>query len=111
MPACFHSAAAASRPACGFTWSRSAAVVASLRICVPWIHAGFSMSDRSTAASEAITRAHAPSDDGQVSSYLIGSHSICDAITDSKVVSGFCRWAKGFFSAFCRSFAATMAPM
>ncbi len=83
----------------------------SLRIWVPWIQAGFVMPERSTADSEAMTRAHAPSEDGHVSSYRMGSHSICDASTESTVVSGFCRWAKGFLSAFCRSFAATIAPM
>ena len=58
-----------------------------------------------------MTSAQAPSEDGQVSSYRIGSQSICDASTDSTVVSGFFRCAYGFFSAFCRSLAATIAPM
>ena len=40
-----------------------------------------------------MTTAQAPSEDGQVSSYRIGSHSICDAITDSTVVSGWRRCA------------------
>ena len=66
MPACFQSAAAASREACGLTWSRSAAEVASERITVPWIQAG--LGDEAATSSEAITSAQAPSDDGQVSS-------------------------------------------
>ena len=69
MPACFHSAAAASRPACGFTWSRSAAVVGSERITVPWIQAGLvDVGASRTAASEPMTIAQAPSEEGQVSS-------------------------------------------
>ena len=91
IPACFQSAAAASRPACGLTWSRSAAVVGSERITVPWIQAGESAD--LAVSSSAMTRAQAPSDDGQVSSYRIGSHSICEASTDSTVVSGLRRWA------------------
>ena len=91
------------------TWSRSAAEVASERITVPWIQAGFG--DRAASSSATITSAQAPSEDGQVSSYRIGSHSICEASTDSTVVSGLRRWAYGFFSAFCRSLAATIAPM
>jgi hypothetical protein len=91
MPACFHSAAAASREACGFTWSRSAAEVASERITVPWIHAG--LGEDAATSSAAITSAQAPSEDGQVSSYRIGSQSICEASTDSTVVSGFLRCA------------------
>ena len=66
MPACFQRAAAASRPAWGFTWSRSAAVVASDRITVPWIQAG--LGDDFALSSSTITRAQAPSLDGQVSS-------------------------------------------
>src|SRR3954451_5478415 len=109
MPACFHRAAAAWRPACGLTWSRSAAVVGSERIWVPWIQAGFLTPDFATASSEAMTSAHAPSEEGQVSSYRIGSHSIVEARTDSTVVPLLCRCAYGFFSAFWRSFAATIA--
>ena len=44
-------------------------------------------------SSSAMTRAQAPSEDGQVSSYRIGSQSICEASTDSTVVSGLRRWA------------------
>jgi hypothetical protein len=91
MPACFQSAAAASRDAWGFTWSRSAAEVASERITVPWIQAGFG--DASATSSAAITSAQAPSEDGQVSSYRIGSQSICEASTDSTVVFGLRRCA------------------
>ncbi len=91
MPACFQSAAAASRDACGLTWSRSAAEVASERITVPWIHAG--LGEAAAVSSSTITSAHAPSEDGQVSSYRIGSQSICEASTDSTVVSLLCRCA------------------
>jgi hypothetical protein len=41
---------------------------------VPWIHAG--LGDDFAVSSSTITSAHAPSEDGQVSSYLIGSHNI-----------------------------------
>jgi hypothetical protein len=53
-------------PACGFTASRSANIVGSLRIAVPSTHAG-GLAPRSPPASSAITIAHAPSDDGHVS--------------------------------------------
>ena len=66
MPACFQSAAAASRPACGFTWSRSAAVVGSVRITVPWIQAG--LGDDVGGVLVGDHHAQAPSEDGQVSS-------------------------------------------
>src|SRR6478752_921288 len=108
MPACFQIDAAASREACGLTWSRSAAVVASDRITVPWIQAG--LGEDFAVSSSTMTRAQAPSEDGQVSSYLIGSQSICEASTVSTVVSGFFRCGYGIFSAFCRSLAATIAP-
>src|SRR4051812_40561831 len=111
MPACFHSAAEASRPAWGLTWSRSAAVVGSERIWVPWIQAGLVTPDFATADSEAITMAQAPSEDGQVSSKRIGSQSIVEARTDSTVVPSLWRCAYGFFRALFRSFAATIAPM
>src|SRR5262249_7192221 len=62
------------------------------------------------AASLASTIAHAPSEDGHVSRYRIGSHSIGDAFTASSEMSGMCRWAYGFFSAFWRSFTATSIP-
>ena len=91
IPACFQRYAAASRPACGFTWSRSAAEVASERIAVAWIQAG--AAELRAVSASAMTSAQAPSEDGQVSSYRIGSHSICEASTDSTVVSLLCRWA------------------
>ena len=73
------------------TWSRSAAVVASERITVPWIQAG--LGEAFAVSSSAMTRAQAPSEEGQVSSYRIGSQSICEASTDSTVVSLLRRWA------------------
>ena len=39
MPACAYTSAAQSLPACGFTWSRRANIVGSLRIAMPWTHA------------------------------------------------------------------------
>ena len=64
------------------------------------------------AASESpMTTAHAPSDDGQVSSYRTGFQSIGEACTDSSVMSGCCRWAYGFSAPLRRSLTATIAPM
>ena len=57
------------------------------------------------------TTAHAPSDDGHDSRNRSGSHSIGDSFTFSIVMSGSCRCAYGFFSAFRRSFTATCQPM
>src|SRR5690349_882879 len=108
MPTCFQRAAAASRPACGFTWSRSEAVVGSDRMTVPWIQAG--AVDPRAMSSAAMTMAQAPSDDGHVSSYRIGSHSIVEERTSSTDLASR-RCAYGFFSAFVRSLAATMAPI
>ena len=90
MPAAFHSALAASRPACGLTWSRPEYASGSVRNAVAWIHAtGWPSATRLSATSSLpITTAHAPSEDGQVSSKRMGSHSICDAITFSSVMSG-----------------------
>src|SRR5262245_2030628 len=70
IPAAFHSAAAASRLACGFTWSRPAYANGSVRSDVAWIHAtGWPSATRaSAAASSPITIAAAPSDEGHVSS-------------------------------------------
>ena len=49
MPGGLHSAVAASRPACGLTWSRPANIVGSLRIAMPWIHATGSFGDPGVA--------------------------------------------------------------
>ena len=65
--------------------------MASERITVPWIQAGFG--EAFDVSSSAMTSAQAPSEDGQVSSYRIGSQSICEASTDSTVVSLFFRCA------------------
>jgi len=67
IPACFHSAAAASRPACGFTWSRPAKVVGSVRMTVAWIHAT-GLPVAAAAVSSPRIMAQAPSEEGQVSS-------------------------------------------
>ena len=56
------------------------------------------------------TIAQAPSDVGHDSSRWIGSHTIGDSSTISIEMSGICRWAYGFFSAFWRSFTATIHP-
>ena len=63
------------------------------------------------ACSSPMTTAHAPSDDGQVSSYRTGFQSIGEACTDSSVMSGCCRWAYGFRAPLRRSLTATIAPM
>ena len=55
--------------------------------------------------------AHAPSDDGQVSSNRTGSHRMGEARTFSIVASACCRCAYGFFAPLRRSLAATIAPM
>ena len=70
MPAAFHSAAAASRLACGLTWSRPENCSGSVRSAVAWIHAtGCPCARRASALSSfPITIAAAPSEDGQVSS-------------------------------------------
>src|ERR1700730_13399513 len=113
IPAAFHSAAAASRPACGLTWSRPEYASGSVRSAVAWIHAtGWPSATRaSAAASSPITSAHAPSEEGHVSSKRMGSHSICDDSTFSSVMSGWCRWANGFLAPLSRSLTATIAPM
>ena len=109
MPAWAYTSAAHSRPASGFTWSRPGAIVGSERMAPPSIHAGSVAA--SPPASSVSTMAHAPSDDGQVSEYRSGSHSIIESLTDSKVMPSSCRWALGFLSAFCRSLRATSTPM
>jgi hypothetical protein len=70
MPAWRQSAAAASAPARGFTWSLPENIVGSVRIAVARIQAtGLPPACAASAASRSpITTAHAPSDDGQVSS-------------------------------------------
>jgi hypothetical protein len=64
-PACRYASAAASRPARGSTGSRSADMVGSLRMAVPWTHATGRLGR--TVRSLPRTRAQAPSDEGQVS--------------------------------------------
>src|SRR5688572_10034873 len=102
MPASANTALAQSWPALGLTVSRPANIVGSLRIAVPWIHAG-GPGEAAAADSLATTRAHAPSDDGHVSRYRMGSQSIIDSATFSNVVSASWRCAYGFFKAFSRS--------
>ena len=110
IPACRHSAAAASRPAAGLTWSLPANMVGSLRIAVARIQAtGPGLA--SAAGSEPMITAHAPSEDGQVSSYRTGSHSMGEACTDSSVMSACCRCAYGLSAPLRRSLTATSAPM
>ena len=62
-----HKAAAASAPARGFTLSLPENIVGSVRIDVARIQAT-GRPDASAAAWSPITTAHAPSEDGQVSS-------------------------------------------
>ena len=94
MPACRHSAAAASAPARGFTWSLPANIVGSLRIAAARIQATGSWLASAACSSPMIT-AHAPSEEGQVSSCRTGSHSMGEACTDSSVMSACCRWRMG----------------
>src|SRR4029077_9168587 len=70
-----HSAAAHSRPAAGLTRSLPANMVGSLRIAVARIQAT-GPGAAAAASGEPITTAHAPSEDGHVSSYRTGSHSM-----------------------------------
>jgi hypothetical protein len=84
-------------------------LMASLRTAVAWTHAGRVGADPA-ASSDASTIAQAPSDAGQVSRYRIGSHSIGESATCSKLMSSWCRWAYGFFNAFNRSFTTTLIP-
>src|SRR5262245_32712067 len=97
------------RPASGFTWSRPENIVGSERIAVAWTHAGLP-GDFAAARSLPKIMAHAPSDDGHVSRYRIGSQSMGEAMTWSKVTPGIFTWAYGFLSAFWRSFTATRMP-
>ena len=55
--------------------------------------------------------AQAPSEVGQDSSRRTGSQTMGESRTVSRVMSGSFRWAKGFLSAFLRSFTATIHPM
>src|SRR5215510_12619392 len=66
MPACAYTSFAQSRPACGLTWSRRANIVGSLRIAMPWIHAG-GFGAASATFSLPSTSAIAPSEDGHTS--------------------------------------------
>src|SRR5215469_16808400 len=109
MPAFAHSAAAPSAPARGLTWSLPENIVGSVRIDVALIQAT-GPDEASAAAGSPITTAHAPSDDGHVSSYRTGSHSIGEAWTFASVMSGCRRCAYGFRAPLRRSFTATMAP-
>src|SRR5690348_18357414 len=110
MPAWRHGAAAASRPAAGLTWSLPANMVGSLRIAVARIQATGLLLARAVASSAIIT-AHAPSEDGHVSSYRIGSHNMGEACTDSSVMSGCCKCAYGLSAPLRRSLTATIAPI
>ena len=84
-------------------------MVGSLRIAVARIQA--TGPGAAAAASESpMTTAHAPSEDGHVSSYRTGSHSMGEARTDSSVMSGCRRWAYGFKLPLRRSLTATTAP-
>ena len=59
--------------------TREELTVARIQAAVAWL--------ASAAASSPMTTAHAPSDEGQVSSYRTGSHSMGEACTDSSVIS------------------------
>src|SRR5690606_41755663 len=89
---------------------RPANIIGSDRIDVPCTHSG-GFGAFLAAPSEARTMAHAPSDDGHVSRYRIGSHSIGVDSTISREMPGLFRWAYSLRSALCRSLTATSAPM
>ena len=91
IPAWLHKSSAQSLLACGFTSSRPGKLFASLRIAPAWIQAG--LFDFLASFSFTITIAAAPSEDGHVSEYLIGSQSIGDSTTWSNVNSGCCKCA------------------
>src|SRR5690606_21218294 len=91
MPACRHASPAPSLPPCGLTLSRPANMIGSDRIGVPCTHAG-GFGAFLAAPSEARTMAHAPPDDGHVSRYRIGSHSIGVDSTISREMPGIFRW-------------------
>ena len=113
MPACAYTSAAQSTAPCGRTGSRPGNDDGSDRTADPRIHAGWrpSASAASPPAWSVNTTAHAPSDDGHDSRNRTGSHIIGDAFTVSSEMSFSCRCAYGFFSAFSRSFTATIGPM
>jgi len=85
-------------------------MVGSLRIAVARIQAT-GPGAAAAACSSPMTTAHAPSEDGQVSSYRTGSHNMGEACTDSSVISGCWRWAYGLSAPLRRSLTATIAPM
>src|SRR6185436_18680020 len=87
IPAWRYTSAAQSRPACGSTWLRRGKMPGSERTAAPWTHAG-GCPLRVALASFVMTIATAPSEDGHVSRYRIGSHNIFDATTASNVMSG-----------------------
>lgn len=66
--------------------------VGSLRIAPPCTHAG-GRGERAAPARSVSTIAQAPSEEGQVSEYRIGSHSIGEAWTFSSVMSCSCKCA------------------
>src|SRR6185436_13694960 len=83
--------------------------MASAYDAAPLIHAGFRGPLRACSSFE-ITSAIAPSDDGHVSRYRMGSHSIGEFITSSTVI-GSVRCAYSFRPALSRAFAAIIGPM
>ena len=67
-------------------------MVGSERTAVPWIQAtGRSL--LAAAAAEPMTMAAAPSDEGQVSAYRMGSQSSGESRMASSVMSSWCKWA------------------
>src|SRR5579864_1124694 len=77
MPAWRYTSAAQSVDALGLTWSRPANMVGSERMAMPCTHAGgCDADDESATRSDASTMAAAPSEDGHVSRYRMGSHSM-----------------------------------
>jgi hypothetical protein len=112
MPAWRQSAAAHSAPARGLTWSLPANMVGSVRIAVARIQAtGRALACVASAAARSpMITAQAPSEEGQVSSYRTGSHSMGEERTRSSVMSACRRCAYGFRLPLRRSLTATSAP-
>ena len=78
------------------------------RTDIPLIQAAFLPLAMSFAA---MINAHAPSEEGQLSRYRNGSHSMGVLLTISKSIPGICKWANGLRLAFCLSLTATCQPI
>src|SRR5581483_3859738 len=110
MPAWRYTSWAHSTPAWGLTGLRPGKLLSSLLTDRPWNQAA-GWEDRLAPSSLVSITAQAPSEEGQDSWKRMGSHSMGDSFTCSKVMSGIFRWAYGFLAALRRSLTATIQPM